>query len=97
MMARANTRNTVNVALDCVKIATVLARTGLGGGVLNNSTSPDGTPLSQKAFTCIIPLTSLHCYGKCLFFEMTLKRILKRTSFKRTHYLLKINTLFFSL
>lgn len=36
----AKARNAVNVALYCIKIATVLALTGLGHGVLNKNTLP---------------------------------------------------------
>lgn len=39
----------MNVAPDCVKIATGLALTGLGHGMLEILPWPDGTSLGQKA------------------------------------------------
>lgn len=66
----------MNVALDSVKIAIVLALTGLVRGMLKSNTLPWWYFFGPKSFHLhySINLTAL-LQEMCLFFEMTLKHI----------------------
>lgn len=78
--------NPRNIALDPVKIATVLALTGLVCGMLNSKI----LPFKPKRFHVHYSINfTASLWEMCLFFEMTFKYIYKRT--------LQVSAKFFSL